>query len=229
MLQKSLSEILKNKDEITYNSPFRHYVIDGLFSDEILRTINNPEYLQSVKGNVTTFNNEYEGKIAISHINEEGGNVYEILNYLNSEEFLSFLRELTDIPDLIADPEFHGGGVHLIPRGGKLGIHIDFSRALFDESKFRRVNCLLYLNDNWQRDWGGALELWNKRPADGGQCVNKVFPIFNRLIIFGTSKNSWHGHPTPLNCPENEYRKSLATYYYSSFHGNDLEIHSTIY
>lgn len=229
MLQKNLKEVLENKDEITYNSPFKHYVIDGLFSDEFLRTINNAEYLQSIKGNLTSFNNEYEGKIAISHINEDGGNVYKVLNFLNSDEFLSFLRDLTGIDDLIGDPNFHGGGIHLIPKGGKLGVHIDFSRALFDNTKYRRVNVLLYLNDNWQREWEGALELWNKRPADGGQCVKKVFPIFNRMVIFGTSKNSWHGHPHPLNCPENEFRKSLATYYYSSQHGDDLEEHSTIY
>ena len=73
------------------------------------------------------------------------------------------------------------------------------------------------------------LELWDKKPSDGGVCVKKVYPTFNRMIIFGTSKDSWHGHPTPLNCPDGEYRKSLATYYYSSEHGDDLEIHSTVY
>lgn len=229
MLQKNLSKILESRDEITFNSPFKHFVIDGLFSNDFLRTINNVDYLQSIKGNVTTFNNQYEGKTAISHINEDGGNVFEALSFLNSSVFVSFLKELTGIDDLIPDPQFHGGGIHLIPKGGKLGIHVDFSRAFFDNTKFRRVNVLLYLNENWQREWGGALELWNKRPADGGQCVKKVFPIFNRLIIFGTSKESWHGHPNELECPENEFRKSLATYYYSSQHGDDLEEHSTIY
>lgn len=229
MLKINLSDLLQRADDITYNVPFKHYVIDGLFEDELLRSINNPEYLQTIKGNVTRFNNEYEGKIAISHISEEGGNVYSVLSFLNSPEFVSFLSELTGVNDLIADPDFHGGGIHLITRGGKLGIHIDFSRAIFDKSKYRRVNCLLYLNEGWQREWGGALELWNKRPADGGQCVKKIYPSFNRLVIFGTSKNSWHGHPTPLNCPENELRKSLATYYYSTEHGDDLEEHSTVY
>lgn len=229
MLQKNLSDILTNRDEVTYNSPFRHYVIDGLFDEGILRSINDANYLQTIKGNITTFDNEYEGKIAISHISEDGGNVFSILNYLNSIEFIDFLKELTGIDDLIGDKELHGGGIHLIPRGGKLGVHIDFSRALFDNSMYRRVNCLLYLNEGWKREWGGALELWNKRPVDGGQCVKKVFPIFNRLIIFGTTKNSWHGHPSPLDCPESEFRKSLATYYYSSQHGDDLEEHSTIY
>ena len=229
MLNKSLSEILAKKDDYTFDIPFRHWVIDGLFNNDVLRKINSPEYLTSVKGNVSVFNNAMEGKTAISHITAEQGNVFEILSFMNSPEFLSFLQELTGIDDLIADPDFNGGGIHLIPRGGKLGIHIDFSRALFDKNKYRRANCLLYLNDGWQREWEGALELWNKKPADGGSCVKKVFPFFNRLVIFGTSKNSWHGHPTPLNCPDGEYRKSLATYYYSSQPGDDLDDHSTVY
>jgi Rps23 Pro-64 3,4-dihydroxylase Tpa1-like proline 4-hydroxylase len=229
MLQKSLAEVISNRDQYTYDIPFRHYVIDGLFDDVMLRKINNPEYLTSVKGNVSTFVNDMENKIAISHINEEEGDVFKILTYLNSAEFVDFLKELTGIDDLIVDPQFNGGGIHLIPRGGKLGIHVDFSRALFDKSKYRRVNVLLYLNDGWQKEWGGALELWNKRPADGGSCVNRLYPFFNRLVIFGTAKNSWHGHPNPLECPEGEYRKSLASYYYSSQPGDDLDEHTTIY
>lgn len=229
MLKKQLNTILQNKSLYTFDSPFRHYIIDGLFDDDILKTINNPEYLQSVKGNISSFDNDLEKKIGISHINEQDGDVYRILHYLNSEEFVNFLETLTGIEGLIVDNDFNGGGIHLIPRGGKLGVHIDFSRAIFDNSKYRRLNVLLYLNENWKDEWEGALELWDNRPKDGGNCVKKVFPIFNRIIIFGTAKNSWHGHPTPLNCPEGEFRKSLATYYYSSNPGDDLDDHSTVY
>jgi Rps23 Pro-64 3,4-dihydroxylase Tpa1-like proline 4-hydroxylase len=229
MVNINLKNLLKNKHIITYDEPFRHYVIDNLFDSDILRTFNNADTLKSIKGNKSTFNNDKEIKTGISHLDESSGNVYKVLQYLNSQEFVSFLSELTDIPDLEGDPDFNGGGIHLIPRGGKLNVHIDFSRALYDENKFRRVNVLLYLNENWIDEWEGSLELWDKKPSDGGICVKKVLPIFNRIIIFGTSKESWHGHPTPLNCPENEYRKSLATYYYSSLPGDDLEIHSTVY
>ena len=224
-----LQNIVKNKSVFTFNEPFKHYMIDGLFNEVILRSFNNPETLRSVKGRISEFNNDKEIKIGISHIDENSGNIFKVLQYLNSSEFINFLSELTGIPDLIGDDNYNGGGVHLIPKGGKLNVHVDFSRALFDQSKFRRLNVLLYLNDGWKEEWEGALELWDKKPSDGGVCTKKIYPLFNRLIIFGTSKNSWHGHPIPLNCPENEFRKSLATYYYSSEPGDDLEIHSTIY
>ena len=36
------------------------------------------------------------------------------------------------------------------------------------------------------------------------------------MVIFNTTYFSYHGHPNPLNCPENKSRKSLALYYYSN-------------
>lgn len=229
MINYNLKNLIKHKDVYTFLEPYEHYVIDGLFDNEILKSVTDINYLKSIKGKISTFNNDKEIKTGISHINQESGNVYHILQYLNSEEFISFLRELTDIPDLFGDPNFNGGGVHLIPKGGILDVHVDFSRAVFDESKFRRVNILLYLNEGWQESWEGALELWDNKPSEGGRSIKKLYPIFNRLAIFKTTKNSWHGHPKPLNCPENEFRKSLACYYYSSLPSDDLDIHSTIY
>ena len=229
MLKKELETILNNVNDYKFEYPFTHYVIDDLFNDEILKEINKPEVLLNLRGRVSSFDNHLEKKIGISHLDETSGKVLEILRYLNSEEFTNFLSKLTGIDNLIVDNEFNGGGVHIIPKGGKLGVHVDFSRAIFDESKYRRLNVLLYLNENWHCDWEGALELWDKKPSEGGQCVNKLYPYFNRIVIFGTKKDSWHGHPTPLNCPEGQYRKSLATYYYTTEPGDDLENHSTIF
>ena len=54
------------------------------------------------------------------------------------------------------------------------------------------------------------------------------------MAIFSTTDFSYHGHPDPLNCPENRSRKSIALYYYSngrpSYEINQgLEIHSTLF
>src|SRR5207302_104354 len=34
-------------------------------------------------------------------------------------------------------------------------------------------------------------------------------------VVFSTTSTSFHGHPEPLNCPEDRTRKSMALYYYS--------------
>ena len=105
-----------------------------------------------------------------------------------------------------------GGGLHQIERGGYLKIHADFNR----HPKFnldRRLNLLLYLNENWKEEYGGHLELWNNQMT---ACVRRISPIFNRCVIFNTTDFSYHGHPEPLTCPEHVTRKSLALYYYSN-------------
>jgi hypothetical protein len=72
---------------------------------------------------------------------------------------------------------------------------------------------LIYLNKDWQEEYGGYLELWNTEMTECGQ---RILPIFNRCVIFNTTDFSYHGHPDPLNCLEGQTRKSLALYYYSN-------------
>jgi hypothetical protein len=70
---------------------------------------------------------------------------------------------------------------------------------------------LIYLNKDWQDEWGGFLELWAE---DMTEAVESVRPDFNRCVIFHTTTASMHGHPTPLACPAGNSRKSLALYYF---------------
>jgi hypothetical protein len=38
---------------------------------------------------------------------------------------------------------------------------------------------------------------------------------FNKAVLFKTSDISWHGLPTPIKCPDDIGRKSIAIYYVS--------------
>jgi Rps23 Pro-64 3,4-dihydroxylase Tpa1-like proline 4-hydroxylase len=139
-----------------------------------------------------------------------------ILDYLNSPDFLIALEKLTGIKKLFRDPLLMGGGIHKINKGGKLGIHKDYN--IHPETKQRRkLNLLLYLNKEWDTNWGGNLELWNK---EVNAKVIEVEPIFNRAVIF-TIDDAPHGHPYPLNCPINVSRYSLALYYFVDEIPND--------
>jgi hypothetical protein len=77
----------------------------------------------------------------------------------------------------------------------------------------RRLNLLLYLNKDWKEEYGGHLELWNR---DMTQCGAKLLPVLNRVMVFGTTDFTYHGHPDPLKCPEGMTRKSLALYYFTN-------------
>jgi hypothetical protein len=47
------------------------------------------------------------------------------------------------------------------------------------------------------------------------RCEKKFAPLFNRMVVFGTDEQSFHGHPEPLRCPAGRARRSIALYYYS--------------
>jgi Rps23 Pro-64 3,4-dihydroxylase Tpa1-like proline 4-hydroxylase len=135
-----------------------------------------------------------------------------VLYFFNSRFMLDFLEELSGIDGLIPDPYFMGGGLHQIKPGGFLEVHADFNRH--GKLKLdRRLNVLLYLNQNWKEEYGGHFELWNK---DMTAPVRKILPLFNRMAMFSTTSTSYHGHPTPLSCPPDRTRKSIAIYYYSN-------------
>lgn len=231
MFAKSLQDNLPTwKEEYASSEPFKHLVIDGLFDEEMLSNALD-EFPDSAE-----FRSKEWSRFVAKSENLKAGltgpglqelpKVYQALSCLNSDEFMSFLRDLLDIPSLQKDDTFRGGGLHEISSGGHLSVHLDFSRY---KGMWRRANCLLYLNKDWEEDYGGHLELYDARPSLGGKCVKKILPVFNRLVIFGTSKESWHGHPTPLTCPPTAKRRSLASYYYSDQHGEDTTPHGTIF
>ena len=94
----------------------------------------------------------------------------------------------------------------------------------------RKLNLIIYPQSQWDEDWGGSIELW-ERSAQGkmSRCAAKYSPLLNHALIFTTDERSLHGFPDPLTCPEGQSRKSLALYYYTVEHGKKIAVHSTDY
>jgi 2OG-Fe(II) oxygenase superfamily len=191
--------------------PFPHIIFDDFFDPELLELV-LAEFPKPGAIRWQTFDNEREIKLASAAESSFGPATRLLLYHLNSITFLEFLSAVTGIANLIPDPSFDGGGLHQIVRGGKLAIHADFNRH-GSYNLDRRLNVLLYLNKDWREEYGGHLQLWNR---DMTRCEAKLLPLFNRLMIFGTTDFTYHGHPDPLQCPEGMTRKSLALYYFSN-------------
>jgi len=191
--------------------PFPHTMIDDFLPEEFLNPVLDkfpgPEELKWTK-----FADLHQKKLAFAAAERLDPSIREVLQFLNSSVVLQFLERLTGINGLIPDPYFNGGGLHQIERGGKLNVHVDFNK-LERTNLDRRLNLLIYLNQDWKEEYGGHLELWDRSME---KCVKRILPIFNRCLIFSTTEYSFHGHPTPLNCPEGRSRKSLALYYYTN-------------
>jgi len=213
------------RDQYSQSQPFPHGVIDGVFSDEVLDKVisefDSPEEVWH------EFDTKYEKKFQQSDDKKLGTATISVIQYMNSGSFLSFLEEITGIDGLIPDPYLVGGGLHKIEKGGKLGIHVDFNWHA-KMRVFRRVNVIVYLNRDWSEDYGGHLELWDESKSCS---VEKILPIFNRMVIFNTTEKSYHGHPFPVNCPKDKSRKSLALYYYTANQSGEQseQSHSTLF
>jgi Rps23 Pro-64 3,4-dihydroxylase Tpa1-like proline 4-hydroxylase len=199
----------------------RQYRSAGPYPHIVLENFLDPGVLNEC---IAEFNrlNETDGWINYKHYNEDkrGLNKIDLLpetiktaiNELNSPAFLEFLSTLTGIPGLMKDDGLEGGGIHQSTRGGFLNIHADFTVHPHHRNWQRRVNVLVYLNKDWKEDWGGKLELWDKKMK---ACETSVLPVFNRCVIFNTDADSYHGHPLPMTCPEDTFRRSIALYYYT--------------
>jgi len=163
-----------------------------------------------------------DGWIHYVHVNEKkhGLNkmdrlppfIQDVIRQLNTDEFVAILSKLTGIEGLKADPSLEGGGLHQSQRGGFLNIHADFTVHPHKRNWRRRVNLLVYLNENWLPEYKGDLELWTR---DMKGCAQKISPVFNRCAIFNTDEDSYHGLPEPIQCPEDMTRKSIALYYFT--------------
>jgi hypothetical protein len=88
----------------------------------------------------------------------------------------------------------------------------------------RRINVLIYLNDDWSEEYGGQLELWDR---DMKECLKSVVPEANRCVIFNTTSTSNHGNPAKVDHPDGRSRKSIALYYYTATWRDDMRGHNT--
>ena len=198
--------------------PYRHIVLENFLPEKIaeqaLDDFPNPssEIWMDWKTRDTVHQPKKQGIGHASRLTDVSPRLLNLLNSFNSYPFLNFLEKLTGIEKLLPDPYFHGGGLHQILNGGKLFVHTDFN-DLKSLNLYRRINVLFYLNKDWKLEYNGELELWDKGCHE---CIKSISPIFNKLVVFETNKESFHGHPQPLNTPDDITRKSIALYYYTA-------------
>lgn len=218
-------EIMK-KNTYHSNQPFPHIVIDNFFKEEYLNDI-----LQSVnKLRLRDATHKFLGK-SLYEFNKITWDLSkcdrllkDVFNELDSKPFIKILEDMTNVNNIVYTKEggAKGSGIHKTLKNGYLGIHTDFNT--FKDSKLgkldRRINILVYLNPNWKEEYLGHLKLLEKNNKNNSQMI---LPVLNRCVIFNTTKESWHGHDVPLNCPKNIMRSSIANYYYTKNNGTNID------
>lgn len=221
-----------DRDELrarfTSATPFRWLAVDNFldpsFADEL--AVSYPSFDDALKsGRAFSAVNE-NLKVQVSDYEIFPEPAKRVADALRDSKFLEDLGYITGIEKLQWDATLAGGGLHETARSGWLDVHVDFN---YHEGlqMHRRLNILLYLNPEWQEQWGGVLELWDA----GVQHKHHAFvPVHNRCVLFETSNISFHG-VTAVESPPGMTRKSFAAYYYTreAPAGWDGSKHSTIF
>lgn len=195
--------------------PFPNVVIPGFLDDHFCQRLLS-DFPGFEKRHALNEMGEVGGKAVRMDVRDISPAYRELDTFIQREEFLSLISRITGIPDLLYDPDYIGGGTHENVDGQGLDVHVDFN--YHPRTRWhRRLNLIVYLNPEWQAEWGGHLELhgnpWSDRPSE----TISVPPLFNCCAIFETSEHSWHGFPM-IHLPDGRTdlsRKSFAIYLYT--------------
>ena len=204
-------EVEKLGERYRRNTPVPHVVFDQFLDRELAGTM-AAEFPDDATDRWINYRHVNENKASLNRWEEMPPTIAAVLHELSSPRFVSWCARITGIADLIADPVLDGGGMHLARAGGFLNVHTDFKIHRHRPTWRRRCNLVLYLNEDWNPDWGGAMELW---APDMSRCVESIPCEINRAVLFDTSQ-AFHGFPDPLRCPADRRRKSLQIYYYTA-------------
>lgn len=212
--ERCASRVLAARSGVEYfDDPYRHLVIDDFFPSDFAElcadsfpALTEPVWeVKDVKDIEVKYRSDWKSEFDIPD------QLVDAIRILNSSILLRAMGDRIGIPKLIPDPYFTGGGLNVSKRGGLLDVHVDGN--YHDATGLnRRTNLLIYLNRQWEPDWGGEFGIYD---SQGRECLKKVAPTFNRCLIFDSHDYSFHGLPEPINFPEGEERRSVILYYYT--------------
>ena len=218
---KTLGKDLYNR--YNDNKPFPWIMIDDFLPNSIAQGMVDNFGPSNIGSDNLSFDRNQERFKASYHPDSLNTYARGIFYAFNSRPFIRVIENITGISGLIPDPYYLGAGFHEINNGGHLSVHADFNYHK-PMNLERRINVLIYLNDDWKEEFGGQLELWNN---DMTERCHSVVPSFNRCVIFNTTSDSMHGNPEIVRHPQGVSRKSIALYYYTSTWDSTRKSHTT--
>ena len=210
MIKLKNLDLSQLKEQFEGNNVIKYIVLDHFVTENYAKLV-AAEIEEVPQEHWIDYSHTNQVKSGIRNKSSMGKNTRLLIDELSSPSFLEWLSGLIGFKDLIVDPELDRAGLHRIKKSGYLNVHTDEQSHTKHKYWKRRANLLLYLSPDYEKSWGGNLELWDHKSK---RLIESISPEFNRCVIFATDNKSYHGHPSPLNCPENSARRSLALYYY---------------
>jgi len=193
--------------------PFPHIVIDDFLTEPIARELfkDFPSISEMRRSNHYLFANKYE----LPEWQQISNSFSLFHQEITSDLFRQFINNVVGEDSLI-DPEFCGDPQQGRDRGF-LDMHVDFNLHPRNQTWHHHLNVLIYLNDSWQPQYGGDLEL---RLGLQGE-ISSISPAFNRCVIMLSDDTTYHGYKR-LSLPDDMTRKAILV------HGYKVETHQQL-
>lgn len=186
---KSFYTLNKLKNKYNLSKPFPHIIIDDFLDKKYFRLIQK-ELKKFDKQKGQSFNSLVEKEKWISKNTGLPKYIKSLVKELNGKKWLSYLKKFSEIDDLCATLSGNSelANYHEMKHGGYLGPHVDHSSD--PKTEYPHVmNIIIYLSDNWKKNWGGGTELYN---FNGTKKIKKINYKANRAVIFLHTPYSFH-------------------------------------
>ena len=230
---KTIQNISIYAEQFKNQKPFKYVVVDDFLSDTTVEDLISG-FPVPVKEDMLNEYGEPSLKHTVPNVREINAHYEKFDSYIQSKEFIDYMERITGIEGLIYDPNYFGGGTHNNLSGQGMDTHVDFN--VYDlpgvGKVHRRLNAIIYLNEEWKEEWGGNIELHSDPFDPVNDEFETVVPIKNRLVLFETNEYSWHGFESVSeHVPKGVTRKSFAIYFYTEDRPDEEKVasHGTFY
>jgi Rps23 Pro-64 3,4-dihydroxylase Tpa1-like proline 4-hydroxylase len=211
LIQLIISRLSEEKSELKekFNSSktkvgVRYTFIDNLLPVDIAKSIS--EQFPDVES-MRLMDSFREKKYTSKNFEQFHHIMKDITFAFQDPRVIEIVGEITGIKDQIPDQHLYAGGLSAMGFNHFLGPHIDNSHD-GERKLYRTLNLLYYVTPDWELEFGGNLELWDKDVK-----INEViFSKFNRLVLMETNPWSWH---SVSKVQHQGIRRCVSNYYFS--------------
>jgi Rps23 Pro-64 3,4-dihydroxylase Tpa1-like proline 4-hydroxylase len=201
---------LRASSLVTY--PFDHLVIENFlesaYLNELFQDLTRVEKSTPDK----LFDSPHGTKKEWRNFLELDSPLFKWMLFLRSPDFIDALRKIFNISadiEIFPDLTYDGGGYVISPPNAFLSYHADFNFSS-NIDKYRSLNVLFYMNQNYKESFGGQLHLLD---SESKTVEGKVEPRANTLLAFRTDDESIHGVSRNR---DNFHRRSFNIHYYTN-------------
>ena len=197
--------------------PFPYLKYDGILENEFANLLQK-EIMNIPAEEWDRYNNPFEQKYTLRDKYNFPVYLRKLFDELTKVDFVKNISKIVGY-DLKVDETRNFWGVHTYGPGDKLDIHVDAGLHPTMGLK-KQVTLGIYLSYQWKEEYGCELEIWKGESAENNNArliekVDRIAPLFNRLVLFTCNDFSWHGNPEPANCPSESKRIFLTISYLS--------------